>query len=403
MDKNGVLQKMKPLGLLILCSVLCLSGCSSVIPRARISNVMDETVAQALWETGSKGHETTANDFVGAAFNGNMSGRAKSIWPSSEEINKPHTVIQYDLQSVLASWKCRDTIQIIPENENNTILSIKCENKYVPFLNVISLVSNPIISVSPFYDRDYDREETLMLGTVQRLQKDRDVSIEWIGAWRPVQPIVITQNGVKWIAFTGTDAQMAVDYFVQKGYERIDPSTSTRLLFGRYLTKDPWEIGYSIKAIAKKEEGRIVQRTERQTDSEQPKIATEQRGNETIYYTIRQWESKEKILVKTVNTVDGPHEKIVIIGIAGMGYGYQSLPVRRFFFGGFKHEIKITNAGDNLVNTVLGDLRKLAYDYTRSKNYSQVIEFINPSPWIEDLAVEPLQSEFIQKMKRESK
>jgi hypothetical protein len=145
---------------------LVLTGCASV-PKVRISNVERETIAKTLWEQGHS-RTTITLDHVSA----------ESVWPSFGEINKPRTVIKYTLTNhFIYRKRCRDTLSIVSESPNDTVVSLKCKEK--------NYIFDYLHYLWPFYKRNTYREQTVMLNTVRALQDNEGFNMEWLSKWKP--------------------------------------------------------------------------------------------------------------------------------------------------------------------------------------------------------------------------
>lgn len=179
------------------------SGCASV-PKAKISNVDGLTVAQILWQQGNPRSETTPNDLMAPAYDkiiSDMTGINTSspknpnthithatVWPDPKTILKKGTItIKYDISAGFGFIYCKDKVSLKKQSQDKTILSVKCENKHVEAENwgILGLLGFLMQNLNPVYERDIEREHTLMVNTTKILSEQYQAQIEWLGKWRP--------------------------------------------------------------------------------------------------------------------------------------------------------------------------------------------------------------------------
>lgn len=336
-----------------------LSGCAT-IPTARISGVDRKTVVEALCETGG------VRTYYRSSLFGGGTTESRTVWTSSDFSKKTTLVKKYSLSHFLCSTECRDRITVKSEDMGTTLLSLKCEQKFISFIDFIA-------ALSPFYKRNPNREERIMTDTLNRLVDQEGVSYEWVGKWKPTSsPIIAEQGHTKWLAYKGGNASLTFDYFSRNGYEEFNNS-DTRRTFTRHLTKDPYKKSKS-------------------------KVTIDSGGKRRTIDLTSEWESVERILIRIIkqsedSSISG---EIVVVGLTATGVSCQRKPV-----GGesnLRIEADYTDVSPKLLDTIISGLKQKANKRSRSSR-KEYIEFIDPTPWVEALTPPSIDSDLVQRLK----
>ncbi len=151
-------------------SFMFLCGCAAV-PTVRISDVDRDTVVDALRKT--SGYPLVGRDTIERR-------RRTGKWLPSDfakfsnrnSVSKKHTR-SYDCG--FRVLHTRDRITVKSEKSGSTLVSVKCEKKGRGVLNLVKLVS-------PFYERNSEKEANIIAGLLRNL---KGAGYEWVGEWRP--------------------------------------------------------------------------------------------------------------------------------------------------------------------------------------------------------------------------
>jgi len=327
---------------------IVISGCGPPT-TLQIKNVSREKVAQILWEHGSK---RKYNSLLGPA--------SERVWSSAEDINREETTIEYQIDSFLMKTYGKDSISILGESPNEIEVSLQCEDKDVIFNFCWGLLS--------FYTRDLTTERNIMFRAATQLKNQAGASIEWVGYWQPANlPKIVMDGNAIWVAYKGASAEVASDYLTRWRYQKSACSNEQRTVFERDLRDHPDDGLGSLFAFA-------------------------------IFLIMEQWESREKIVIRTITPENNPdsHEGVVVIGAAAFGIEH----VNTVLSWTTKNKDRTdfyTDVGKELKEKVIYEI------CSRAAISAKGVTFVDPSPWIEVIELSPLETDFAKEGIKEMK
>jgi len=333
---------------------LVVSGCAGGYTKVRVTGVSRDSVAQALWEAGGK--ETRTDEF----------GRSHDevFWPSVDSINKRKAVVKYEefrfTQIFSYSVPLRDTIKIAEKEPNGTVVSLRCKER--DFLEW-------------GMHRNKRKERGILLKMTQKLQDKEGAIVEWIGDWKPAnEAVVVSRDNAKWIAYQGAPLSVAADFFKWRypDYVKRESSGADKVVFERRMDRDPAERGNWFPDIWK--------------------VKGEEKG----------WESNEKTLIKRVPLEGSLNDEgaVIVVGVAAEGIKYErkATTVLVLLTG---IEESYVDVGNELHNEVINGISdRILFESNNAR-------FLDPSPWVEEIALPELEQEFskcgIQTIEQQSK
>jgi len=184
-----------------------------------------EQVARILWEEG------------GSRPKGGLFGSSEvSVWPSAEAIDKPVSVIEYEIEHFLSKSRYRDSLGIVEPEPSRVIVWLKLESKGKSSFEIIGDL---------FFERNQTRERTILQKTVWRvLRSTPGATAAGVTGWQPGSlPIVRRHEDMKWIALNGVGADEVAKMLEEMGFERRAECAHGRLDLTRTLHSDPNSAG----------------------------------------------------------------------------------------------------------------------------------------------------------------
>lgn len=286
------------------------AGCSVGYTEVRLSGVTRYKVNQTLWNTG---------------------GYDELVWPSIKKANDQKVVVKYD-DTVSAGWfsysvELLDTIKIVSEEDNNIIVSLQCkESQFLQW----AMYRNKI------------KEHQILWKMAQALRKKENISVEWIGDWKPRnEPVIISDENTKWIAYHNDTLLMKTDFmdYWHPEYIKSDVSTQDRIIFRRWIDKEPINV---------------------------------------LFFGEPGQESYEKIIIKRVPHEDKSYEgnSAIVIGVAAKGTEYKKMLL--------SSREEHTDIGEKLRNMMINRIVDKVFWGTGDTL------FLDPSPWIEEIELPDL-------------
>lgn len=322
----------------ISCGLCMLSivGCATPT-RVRVSNINQQQVIETLLEEGG-------DNFRKSFFR--KFGDKEGVFPSIKTNGKLNGVIRYDAfgstQIFSYGIDCKDTICISKEKSGSFAVSLLCKERDFMEWGL---------------HRELRKERQILLRTTKQLQEAHGAVIEWFGSWRPTgEPIIVSKQNAKWIGFSGGSTKEITEYLTRTypRYNKSKYSTRKHTLYERTLKKNP-----------------------------RSEVDFWKREDE-----VEKWESKERILVKTVPPCSDEEEDIIVVGVNANGIHYEKKAVFRILFARGAAQTFYTDVSEKLVDGVIdGICEKVIFEVDR-------LEFVDPTPWIEDIELPSLETDF---------
>jgi hypothetical protein len=309
--------------------MLLFTGCSLQGTAVQICNVGDKDIRQALWEIGGKDDSST------------NSRQNHYRWKplNNDQSQYRFQYAQHEHTSLFGySVDHTDSIQIQTKKPNCSQITLRCEEG--GFMEWGSY-------------RNLYEERDILTRLTKTVETYPDAHIQWLGTWYPPNdPIVITNHNAEWIALKGVDQSSVTRFFEHSvpQYSKGTGSDPEQVLFNRTLDRNLYEeFNLFAKAFGTSE---------------------------------TQWDSHEKILVKTIHRETAI---IVIVGIRAIGLEFKKWKDQGLFQT--TEQERYVDRGAFLKEKIRDSL------ITYLKHQPEPFTYVDPSSWIEEIPIDPLTSE----------
>jgi hypothetical protein len=314
-------------------------GCSLQGTTVQICNINAKDIRQALWEIGGKDDSSA------------KSRQDHYYWKplNDDQSRYRFQYTQHESTGFLGyTVDHTDSIQIRAMKPNCSQITLRCEEG--GFMEWGS-------------HRNLYKERDILTRLTKTVETYPDSHIQWLGTWYPPNDlIVITNHNAEWIALKGVNPS-SVTRFFEHGVPQYSKGTGSdpeQVLFNRTLDRNPYEeFNLFAKAFGTSE---------------------------------TQWDSHEKILVKTVPK---ENSKILVVGIQSIGIEFKKWKDQGLFQT--TEQEQYVDRGAFLKEKIRDSL------ITYLKHQPEPFTYVDPSPWIEEIPIDPLNSELAKAWKGSGK
>jgi hypothetical protein len=315
------------------------AGCSLQGTTVQICNINAKDIRQALWEIGGKDDSSA------------KSRQDHYYWkPLSDDQSRYR--FQYTLHESTGLFGYTvdhtDSIQIQTMKSNCSQITLRCEEG--GFMEWGS-------------HRNLYKEREILTRLTKTAEIYPNAHVLWLGTWYPPNNlIVITDRDAEWIALKGVDLSSVTRFFDRSvsHFSKENGLYPEHVLYNRTLDHNPYEeFNLFAKAFGTSE---------------------------------TQWDSHEKILVKTIHRETAI---IVVVGIRAIGLEFKKWKDQGLFQT--SEQERYVDKGTFLIDKLRESL------ILHLKHQPDPFTYVDPSSWIEEIPIDPLTSELANRWKGSGK